>query len=188
MSNVEEQRAAMLHAIGDCITAWSNVETDLATIFRFSAGTGPIIADSLLATPRAFEVRSLMVHRVLQIRLTNPAELDDWNLLYNHICRMNGKRNEVAHAAMLSVEGKTIVLEPYFVMTNPKPHLSIEDVKARASDFHDLHRCLFWFFNNVLVPPSVPRPAFAISTPGLLLRLREEEVARRREQREQQKP
>src|SRR5438094_468801 len=180
MSDLDEQKNALLHAIGDCITEWSNVEMHLAGIFRLVARMDAPLAYSLLATPRAFEIRVLMVHRAVQHCLEDSPHVDDWNLLYNYICVMSGKRNQVAHATMLSVDNKAMVLEPYFVMTSPNPHLSLDDVKRRATEFHELAMCLFWFQNHVLWPPPLPLPeAFAIPTPDLLLRLRAEEVARR---------
>ena len=170
---IAQQHAALSQAIGECVTAWSNVELQLSTIFRDCVGSAVDIADSIWASVISFDGRRKMLHSVLRKRLGDSVLTNDWKLFYNHIGRMNERRNEVVHATMLNVESKVIMLEPYFVMSLPKQHLSISDVKSRTSDFCELANALNWLSHQSPLS-RWQQPAFLLPIPDLLLRLRAE--------------
>lgn len=186
---VAAQKEKMHRAVGECVLTWSWVEVHMASIFACCIGASGVTADTVLSIPKAFEVRSQMVHAAVRIFLANHPLLDDWNLIYNYVCKMSGRRNEVAHATMLSVDNKFIVLEPYFVMTSPKTHIAVEEVERRAAEFTDLHLLMAWLtFEFHAVRHPVPQIRFPTSAPDLLLRLRTENDQRREAQRARQKP
>lgn len=185
MNRQEEKTAILTGAMGACVSAWANVEFHMSMIFRLMCGAHWPVADAILAAPRSYEVRALIVHNVMRIRLEGKPKLDDWNLLYNYMHRMAGKRNEVAHATLMIKEEQP-VLEPYFVMSQERPKISLSELLKRAGDIQDLAHCLMWFHNSLL--PTIPLEEFSSSEPDLLLRLRAEDAARREAQRAQRKP
>jgi hypothetical protein len=187
-ADLVQQSIQLQYAMGECISAWANVELRLMILFQFLLGGDGRIADAVLATPRNFEVRSAMVHNVMRIRLKDRPVLDDWNLVYNYTIYMSSRRNEIAHATMVNETDVGIVLKPYFVLFgHDKPYLKVETVKERARDFLELTQCLNWFVFQLPKHPEQP-PVPAVPIPDLLLRLRTEDDQRREEQRARQKP
>lgn len=172
---------------------WANVELRLMLVFQFVLGIEGETADAILSTPRNFEIRSAMIHNVMRIRLKDMAALDDWNLVYNHLTKLAGKRNEIAHATMID-DGKVgaIVLKPYFtIFGDRRPHITLEMIRERARDFTELINTLYWFIPHATPhsgPPDKPLPTFDLPIPDLLLRLRIEDAQIREAQRARQKP
>lgn len=184
----EGRLADLALAVGLCIIAWATVELELCMLFRWATGAASEVADALFVAPRSFEVRATMLHAVMRPRLKKTPHLSDWNLLYNYVLRMAGKRNEVAHATALNEREQGLVLEPYFVLSQPKEHITIDQVNARTADFHALEGCLMWLRHQLIPPHPLQPPEPPTSTPDLLLRLRTEDARKREEQRAQQKP
>jgi hypothetical protein len=188
---LEQQRLSLTQAIGECITAWSFVEIHLGEIYRWAIGMAQAeIAWATLTAPRSFEARASMIQAAMAIKLRREAPLADWNLLFNYALVLSRKRNEIAHAAMMGVEGgKEMALEPYFVMTRPKDKFIREpEVRERIMLFNELSACLMWFMHQILLPSPASKPKrFVSPVPDLLRRLRTEDDQRREEQRRQQK-
>jgi hypothetical protein len=167
-------------AIGRCILAWATVEQTMSWLFCWALrAQKDTLAYAIFATPRNFEARSLLVHNAMRVRLENDSMLGDWNLLYTYVMQMSKKRNEVAHATVVG-DGSKFELEPYFVQTQTKPRIDVEEVKHRGNAFVELDLALCWFLGQ---PAESGQP-----TPDLLLQLRKEDVQRREEQRARQKP
>lgn len=180
--DVEGQKRRMAEAVGHCMLAFANVEITLTLIFRWAVGGPAPVCDSILSEARSFELRSTIIHNAVKYRLHSRGQpVDDWNLLYNHLVRLSGRRNQVAHATLLiDVDLKEVLLEPFFVLSQQKPRLSLSDVEGRAPEFVEMNDALMWFSAEVdaLHPAQI---SFPVSK--LLVRLRVEEQQRRDEQR-----
>ena len=110
-----------------------------------------------------------MIDQAVQFRLAKTSHLDDWQLLCKHASGLSSLRNQVAHATMLNYNN-ACVLQPYFGSTAAQPYLSIDDVKSRVLQFHELASCLDWFHSTVIAP--LPSPLHLGPEPDLLARLR----------------
>ena len=165
--------------------AWANVELELAQIFSLAVKSDILtIPDAMWSSIKSFDGKASMLHNVMRIRFEkNPVVSEDWNLLHEHVRKMSRWRNKIVHATMLSDEGKKMMLEPFFIMTQPGPHLSVDDVKLKTVDFQGLYAALMWFFGNAFAPPPKEIASkFPTPIPDLVLRLRSEAAKRRDEQ------
>ena len=178
---------AMTQAMGDCIASWSHVELSLAQMFMTVVGCKGIVADTIWTSFLSFEPRTTMLHRVLNVQLENSPHLDDWNLLYNYTLKMSKERNKIAHSTLLNFDNKEMVLEPFFVMTKPKPYLHIEDIRAIKPKFEELRLTVMIFSSEITMSPEL-RSKYPRPVSDLVLRLRAEDAQRRKEQQEQKKP
>lgn len=179
----------LTQAVGACVVSWANIESRLFMLFTSALGSDSlVIADAIFASPRSFEARSTMVHAVVKIRLDGRPALHDWNLLFNHVLRLNGMRNEVVHATQIEVTGKGVLLQPYFRAFKKLSPLTAEDVARRAEQFIELDRALAYFLFAHFVRPKMPPTIPLEPEPRLLRRLRTQDAQRREGQRAQQKP
>jgi hypothetical protein len=183
------QRIALTQAVGECILAWSDAELRMTILFSIATRMAMPMAESILASARAFDARGQMLHRAMHFCLKeNSAALSDWNLIYNHIRFLAGKRNEIAHATMMNDAQVGLVLEPYFqIMSEHDRKLGVEYVRAQTREFVALIPCINWIQFQI-ARPSLPQTASALRAPDRLLQLRIEEQQRREEQRKQRRP
>jgi hypothetical protein len=185
---LEKQKQAFYEPMGRCIAAWANVEVVLMFVFQRTVGGDIRIADSLLATPRNFEVRSSMIHNAMRIALGNKVLLDDWNLVFNYMTSLASKRNEIAHSTLIQEDDKRVVLRPYFtILGERRDALTVEIISQRARDFEELAGCVGWFIRHLPHTPPLPPQVPPAPEPDLLLRLRKQDAQRREEQRERAK-
>ena len=185
--NTIDDAVRELHlAVGECILAWAAVELSLANIFDIIQQTDPAISHAVFGAIRSFEARLKMIGDAFNVRFPDAdrSPRDDWKRLYNYISSSNAERNQVAHATMLIVGNKGPMLEPFFVMTAPKPHLSTSDVQTRIVKFKELEQVLTWWFPERLRKIGKARPpGFARQVPDLVLRLRDEAARSRAKQK-----
>lgn len=177
-SNIIDDAVRTLQlAVGECILAWASVELSLANIFVIVQQADPAISHTVFGAVRSFEVRLRMIGEALIVRFPDAdrSPREDWKRLYKYISSCNAERNQVAHATLLMVGNEGPMLEPFFVMTAPKPQLATSDVRARINKFQELEQVLTWWFPDRLRKIGKARPSgFARQVPDLVLRLRNE--------------
>lgn len=167
------ERQRRLHqATGECLLAWAMVEFNLAQIFRMCSGIHWVTADNIWSSVLSFDSKMSVLHNVLLALEPDRPDNSDWVLLHDHTRAMARRRNEVAHATMVNVEGKTPMLEPFFVISKERPRISVTDVEERTFLFKELAQTLGWY--RLVREDSLPEQhrQFVSQVPDLLLRLR----------------
>lgn len=185
-NTIEDAVTKLKLAVGECVLAWAAVELSLANIFDMIQQTDPAISHAVFGAIRSFEARLKMLGDAFNVRFPDAERTprDDWKRLYNYISSANAERNQVAHATLLIVGGEKPMLEPFFVMTAPKPHLSASDVEARIAKFNELDAVLRWWLPDRLRRSGKARPpGFERQVPDLVLRLRAEAARSRAKQK-----
>lgn len=183
-----EQDDEMALAVGRCLMAWAKMEMRLAKLFHTLLIEKPVAtSDGILAAVRGFENKLKVVDAVLVRSDAAGTIRGDWDLLYNHADRLSRKRNQVAHATALRIDGSDVVLVPFFTLSKTNEHLTVSDVDQRADEFRELGRTFSWLRECALVPQGLSTKA-PPPEPDLILRFREEAARRRAGKRHQHRP
>ncbi|MEQ1955201.1 hypothetical protein [Mesorhizobium sp. CN2-181] len=177
---IEEMFQNLRTAVGECILEWAVVEFHLALMFHTLIGGNPPVSHGVFGAIRSFEARLQMLHMAVVNSYTDEADTirTDWKLLYNYCTSMSQLRNQVAHATALNVDGKEVVLEPFFNLTKEREKISTAEIKDRSVRFRELATTLWWITDQ-MERRTMPLGGSARPVPDLLLRLRTEAAQRR---------
>ena len=192
-SNITNDATAELQlAVGECILAWALVEALLSQVFaEVQRGLDASVSHAVLGAVRSFDARLKMISEAFNVRFPHPDQppRTDWKLLYNYLSASNTQRNQVAHALMIGLGGDDPVLEPYFIVTAPKPHLRAKDVRDRTARFNELGDALTpWFVGELMDRRGARPPQWPRQVPDLVLRLRAEVDRNRAKPKRQRRP
>lgn len=148
----EQPWADLYREVGECIHAWSGVETNLTTLFVTLHDREPFDLDDLLRA--SFEsVISLEVRLAMLLATVNADPRckeyrEPFSALKNKVMRSYKQRHEIAHftlvgSGMRSPGNPGYALQPFFTMSSfltrtGRDSLKIGELKRRALAFHDL--------------------------------------------------
>ena len=156
---VEEQRANLLRAVGECITTWAAVERSLSALYCECVGS-PIgapdfwlhasIFDSVISIDTRLDMIQAALERnsgTLKPKAKRAQHLLDWKKLRAKIRRKYTKRNEVAHSDVsqsMDKDGSTLVrLLAYPTLTTGgldgnQTFLDVKQLRERTTVFDNL--------------------------------------------------
>lgn len=184
------QHDITMRSIGHCLIAWAQVEYQLGDMFLRYHGREPQVATLVWDSIVSLDARITMLQRLMKLRFPQGVVHDDTVLLLNECRRLYKQRNEIAHATLILTKEKRFVLEPFFVIGNPKQQLDLSDVQARSVAFAMLSIALGWLQLEMDPPGATltrPPPTSEQQLPDLVRELRNAESQRRKEQSERQK-
>ncbi len=153
-SDIKNLAPEIKTAMGECMLAWGQVETTLSILLaqllnKNDFANGHIIWDSVTSfRDKIKAINSLMRKRTEFDK--NSLEL--WSILANHITSTYSKRNEIAHSALVVIEGKT-VLVPFFSLSDPikeQKQLTKTDIENHTNEFLKVRHAIDWFVLSII--------------------------------------
>jgi hypothetical protein len=169
-------------AVGQALSTWTTVETDLTMAFYNLCGTQTRQqAAAILDTIIAFDIRVDVLNALFALK--KPAETDAelWRKVIERCRKYYKKRHEIAHFRLMAIERKkgvvTAEIAPFFSyekwMTSNLPTLTIVQIDERATKFEQMHFALLWIVQKLAVEEQ-PTEYFAPDPeePELITQLR----------------
>jgi hypothetical protein len=143
----------MIYAIGEALTNWSLVETELLRCFEaMTEIQSRKIALTIHGSIINMDARLKLMNRLMGLCAITDDGRDTWPWLYNRLTRANKARNEVAHGGLIHTGGDPETgepdehfLVPFFASQGVwSPRLTIEQVCDRARRFWELLEDISW--------------------------------------------
>jgi hypothetical protein len=189
LTQLQIQQAVLAQAVGSCLMAWSQVESQLLDLFisqivcQSRNKQRYVIARGIWSAVINFETRVRMIdaaisgslYKLEQRRFKNAAE--DWRLLLHYTKTMATRRNEIAHGTITNYDNKEMMIKPYATTIPTREGISINGVTELISLFVELSNTLSWF--SWLLASFWKRNLRRLvlthhPTPDLILRLRKQ--------------
>jgi hypothetical protein len=142
----DPERTALLLGVGECLSAWSEVEHSLGLLYgALMVGADPNqVADSFGAV-RSFATRLKMTGALVEID-KDAAFRDSWNALRKELGNLYEKRHAVAHFSIAWISGENIHrLLPFLKVgqnRNVIPLTSL-DLADRVKSFYSAYERIF---------------------------------------------
>ncbi len=185
-----EEVARMHQAVGECVLAWATVEVYLQFLWRLAHNNDALLPDAIWGAVVSMDARLSALQKILKLKFGETEHWGDVVLLLEEARRRNSQRNEIAHATLLLEGGVTPRLESFFLISEPRTPISVEQIQERSRAFINLAQAISWLHHWRLEPAPMPRKqlqAFVQQPPDLILALRAERDRKSKEQSERQK-
>lgn len=162
-------------AVGAAIMAWAHIEYILTSIFQSCSRIDSRLASEIMGTLRSFDPKLEMADKaVVELFSDTGSEArKDWKLLVAELTRQSAARNRIVHSTAMAVEGKKLMIAPFFNPYRRSKYISITDIKSSATEFKQCSWALSWFeTHHIYAAMKLTAPGWPV--PPILLRLRKE--------------
>lgn len=183
----EEPTQVIELSVGQCLMAWARMEFELSRLFHALLNESSLNkADAMLAAVRGFDNKLKVVDAAFDNSITDEQMREDWSLLANYALAQSSLRNQIAHAGLVTIEGKRL-LKPFLSYSSTSEPIDQAEVEARITAFRKLREAVNWIKLCVMLHLGLTAVA-PPPTPDLIQTFRDEAARRRAGKRRQTKP